>query len=132
MDTKGSLTPVVDENDTIIIELDRPRELNLSHKAMKRFSALTGCSMTEMEEEVSRYDKLTCLLYVMLAVDAEKHDETLTPEQVDDLLEKVPVNQLVKLAIRAIQAAFDDGEEETETEEGQDDPLEAAGTGGEA
>ena len=43
MDTQNNKMPLIlpDENDTVIIELDRPRELKLGHKAMKRFSALT-------------------------------------------------------------------------------------------
>lgn len=118
-----------DENDTIIIELDHPRELKLGHKALKRFSALTGCSMTDMEKEISHYDKLSCLLYVMLAVDAEEHGEELTPSQVDDLLEPVPIQQLMMMAGAAINAAFG-GEEEEEQPEGG--PPIAAGTGEEA
>lgn len=121
-----------DENDTIMIELDRPRELKLGHKALKRFSALTGCSMTDMEKEISHYDKMSCLLYVMLAVDAEEHGEELTPTQVDDLLEPVPIKQLMELVGAAIRASFGDGDEEPEDQEEPADPPQAAGTGAEA
>ena len=41
-----------DKNDVVILQLDRPRELRLGHKALKRFSALTGCAMSEMEQEI--------------------------------------------------------------------------------
>lgn len=116
-----------DENDTVMIELDRPRELKLGHKALKRFSALTGCSMADMEKEVQHYDKLSCLLYVMLAVDAEDHGENLTPAQVDDLLDPVPIKQLMELAMAAVAAAF--GEEDEDQPEGESDPPEAAGIG---
>lgn len=121
-----------DENDTIIIELDRPRELKLGHKALKRFSALTGKSMTELEDAVQHYDVLACLMYVMLAVDAEKHGETLTPDQVDDLLEDVPVYKQMNRVGRAIHAAFVDPTAEQDGEEGESDPPQAAGTGVEA
>lgn len=119
-----------DKNDTVMIELDRPRELKLSHKALKRFSALTECSMQEMEGAISRYDKLACLMYVMLAVDAEKHGEVLTSEQADDLLDNVPIYQQIDLAGRAIAAAFNDLQ--TETAEAAGNPTKAAGTGTEA
>lgn len=119
-----------DKNDTVMIELDRPRELKLSHKALKRFSALTECSIQEMEGAISHYDKLACLMYVMLAVDAEKHGEALTPEQVDDLLDDVPIYQQIDLAGRAIAAAFSDPK--AETTEATSDPTKAAGTGTEA
>ena len=116
-----------DENDTIMIELDRPRELKLGHKALKRFSALTGCGLNDMEKEIQHYDKLSCLLYVMLAVEAEEHGEELTPAQVDDLLEPVPIQQLMELAGAAISVAFPADEEQEEQKES--DPPEAAGTG---
>lgn len=124
---KNTGLPIVaDGNDSIIIDLDRPRELKLGHKALKRFSALTGCSMKDMEREISHYDKLACLMYVMLAVDAEKHGEQLTPEQVDELLEDMPVYQQMALVGRAIEMAFVDPSESTEA---TDDPTMAAGTG---
>lgn len=136
MDTQNKNFPAVlpDENDTVIIELDRPRELKLGHKAMKRFSALTGKSMAEMDAAIQHYDVLAALMYVMLAVDAEKHGEDLTPEQVDDLLEEVPIYQQLALANKAVQAAFVDpaAEAETEGEDGEEDPPQAAGTGIEA
>lgn len=130
--TLGLIQP--DENDTVIIELDRPRELKLGHKALKRFSALTGKSMGELESAIQRYDVLADLMYVMLAIDAEKHGETLTPEKVDDLLEDVPVYQQINLVSMAIQTAFVDPAAEAEGEggEGETDPPQAAGTGAEA
>lgn len=130
---RQTISPVLpDENDTVIIELDRPRELKLGHKALKRFSALTGKSMVELQEAVQHYDVLTCLMYVMLAVDAEKHGEELTPEQVDDLLEDVPIYQQVQLAGKAIEVAFNDPAAEAEETEDGEDPPKAAGTGAEA
>lgn len=130
MDAQKKILPLArpDENDTVIIELDRPRELKLGHKALKRFSALTGCSMTGMQKEVDHYDKLSCLLYVMIAVDAETHGEVLTPDQVDNLLEPIPIQRLMELAGAAINAAF--GDPDAETGEGEEpDPPAAAGTG---
>lgn len=115
-----------DENDVVILELDRPRELRLGHKALKRFSALTGCAMTDMEKEIQHYDKMAALMYTMLAVDAEKHNETLTVEQVDDLLDDVPIKKQMDCCSAAIAAAFDDPDAEGEEPE---DPPQAAGTG---
>ncbi len=137
MDMQNKTFPAVlpDENDTVIIELDRPRELKLGHKALKRFSALTGKSLAELEEAIQHYDVMAALMYVMLAVDAEKHGEDLTPDQVDDLLEDVPIYQQMALATKAIQMAMVDPAAEAETEgeaEGEAtdaDPQQAAGTG---
>lgn len=134
MNTQNMPIVLPDENDTVIIELDRPRELKLGHKALKRFSALTGKSLAELEDAVQHYDVMAALIYVMLEVDAEKHGEDLTPDQVDDLLENVPIYQQIALVGKAIKAAFEDpaaeqSEEGEESEESEADPPQAAGTG---
>lgn len=89
-------------NDTVILELDRPRELRLGHKALKRFSAMTGCSMEDMEQTVNNYKDMTSLVYVMLSAE----DPSLTPEAVDDLLDAVPILEILTKCTQAIAAAF--------------------------
>lgn len=128
------MDPRPDKNDVVILELDRPRELRLGHKALKRFSALTGCSMQQMQGEVSRYDRMSMLVYVMLSED----DPDLTSEAVDDLIDRAErrrenplrVKDLMAAVSAAIQAAFDD--EAAEQPEDGEDPPQAAGTGAEA
>ena len=116
-----------DSNDVVILELDRPRELRLGHKALKRFSALTNCSMADMEQEIQRYDKLSCLLWVMVTQEQIDHGEDMmTPEQLDDLLDAVPIPKLTKLCSMVIEAAFVDEDAE---KAGETDPPQAAGTG---
>jgi hypothetical protein len=117
-------------NDTVLLELDRPRELRLTHKVLKRFFALTGCTMSRIDEVVDRYDQMTTLIYVMLSEDAARHGETLTVEDCDDLLEDVSINVLLEKCGEAIAAAFDDGTTEAKAE-GADPPA-AAGTGAKA
>lgn len=114
-----------EHNDMVILDLDRPRVLRLGHKALKRFSALTGCSMTEMETEIQRYDRMSCLLYVMLSED----DPALTPEQADDLMDRCSIQQLTIACSRAIEAAFDGADA---PQEDSPDPPQAAGTGPQA
>lgn len=113
-------------NDTVILELDRPRELRLGHKALKRFSALTGCTMEGMEEAIKDYTKMTSLVYVMLS----QEDGSLTPDQVDDLLDPVPIPTILEKCSQAIAAAFG-GEEADPPREGNDPPTEP-GAGGTA
>ena len=120
------MEPRPDKNDTVIIELDKPRTLRLGHKAMKRFSALTECSMADMEAAVQRYDKAAVLVYVMLS----EEDPELTPAQVDELLDQVPIKTILTKCSEAIQAAFAD-EDGSQPEDGED-PPQAAGTGAEA
>lgn len=120
-----------DNNDTIILELDRPRELRLGHKALKRFSAMTGCPMDKMESALNNYETMSTLVYVMLS----QEDKTLTPKQVDDLLDPVPVGEILRKCTQAITAAFGGPEEpapqaESEPQKVQDHPPTSPGTGG--
>ena len=117
----------MDNNDMVMIELDRPRELKLSHKALKRFSSLTDCSMADLDSAIMHYDKMATLMYVMLAVDAEKHGETLTPDQADDLLENVPLWKQFELCGRAMEAAMTDPN--APKKDSREDPTMAAGAG---
>lgn len=120
-----------DKNDVVILELDRPRELRLGHKALKRFSALTGCSMQQMQDEIQQYDRMALMIYVMLSED----EPDLTPEAVDDLIDRAErrkdkplrLKDLVMAVSATIQAAFAD--EDAEQPEDGEDPPQAAGTG---
>lgn len=114
-----------DKNDVVIIELDKPRELRLGHKAMKRFSALTGCSMIEIDDVTAHYDKLSALMYIMLS----EQDDELTTEAVDDLLDNVKLSYIISKAVAAMEAAFDDEDAKKENAEDGDTPPTAAGTG---
>ena len=109
-----------DKNDVVIIELDRPRELRLGHKALKRFSALAGCAMTELDEVTAHYDKLSALMYIMLS----ENDPAVTPDVADELLDAVNLSYIMEKASEAIAAAF-----EEDAEEDVDAPPMAAGTG---
>ena len=120
--SKNAAAP--DKNDLVILELDKPRTLRLGHKALKRFSAMTECSMVEMEKAVQRYDKLATLIYIMLS----EEDPSLTPEMVDDLLEQKSYKEITDACNAAIEAAFVD----ENAEEASEDPPQAAGTGTEA
>ena len=131
----GNVTAIQpDKNDVVILDLDKPRELRLGHKALKRFSALTGCSMQQMQDEIQRYDRLAQLVYVMLSED----QPDLTPEGVDDLIDlaerrkvnPLRVKDLMVAVSSAIQSAFVD--EDAEGPEDGEDPPQAAGTGAEA
>lgn len=114
----------MDNNTTVILELDRPRELRCGHKALKQFSAITCCAMDDLQNQVRRYDKLTALLYCMLHAD----DPTVTPEQLDDWLDRpgVKLKDVIEAVANAVAAAFED---EDAPGDGEETPPEAAGTG---
>ena len=110
-------------NDLVIINLDRPREVKLSHKVLKRYCALTGKTLREIPGVATDYVEMTRLLWCALL----REDPELTPERLDDLLERHDVMPMtvIEAVGAAIKAAFDDGEDD-QTDE---DPLIAAGIG---
>lgn len=126
------------ENNAVIIELDRPRELRLTHKAMRRFTALADCTMTGMQAAIDDYDKLCTLLYVMLSED----DPQLTIERMDELIadaerrskNRLRLKDIISLAAAALGDAFgaDDTGDETAATEADANPPTAAGTAGQA
>lgn len=115
--------PLDEHNDLVIINLDRPREVKLSHKALKRYCALTGKTLQEILNLVNDYVEMTRLLWCALLRD----DPELTPEQLDDLLEQADVLPMtvIETVGAAVQAAFGDDDDDQNDE----DPQTAAGTG---
>ena len=83
---------------------------------MKRFCAATGTRLSDIETTVDDYDNMTRLVYEMLRAD----DPALTPEQCDDLLDRVPIGAILKKGAEAVKAGFgsnddrDAGGEKTE------------------
>ena len=102
------MSKLLDNNDVVILDLDRPRELRLGHRALKRFSALTECSLSAMDKEIERYDKASCLIWVMVTEDQRKNGETtiMTPDVLDDLLDAVPITKILEVCSKAIEAAY--------------------------
>ncbi len=92
----------LENNDTVILELDRPRELRLTHRVMKRFCAVTGTKLSDIETTVDDYDNMTRLIYEMLRAD----DPALTQEQCDELLDRVPIGTILKKGAEAVAAGF--------------------------
>ena len=113
--------PEQEHNDVVMIELDRPRELKMSHKALKRFSAMRRCSILHLMEELEQYDAISCAAYCMLVED----DPELTVEQVDKLLDQFsdPMDLFIKVTM-AVAAAFPQPEQDSD-----ETPQTAAGTG---
>jgi len=120
-----------EHNDIVIIDLDRPRELRLTHHAMKRFAALTGCKMSELQDTIDDYDNLIRLLYVMLSED----DPEITPDRVEELIgtaerrrdKPLKLKTLIAVVSNALIEAF--GDEDEIEPEGDEVPPTAAGTG---
>ena len=89
-------------NDVVIIELDRPRELRFGHKALKTMAAL-GVDMTANQEGEFAVDEIEKIVYCGLLSDARKNGEDLKLEDMEDLLDQAPTYQYI---IDKMQEAF--------------------------
>lgn len=82
---------MANNNDVVIINLDRPRELRFGHKALKKLSAMTGKSMEGIEgEEELDFEELEQIFLCGLERDAKANGETLTLEMMEDILDHAP------------------------------------------
>lgn len=104
-----------EKNDVVILDLDRPRPLRLTHRVLKRYLAATGIKMTEIDESVEDYGNMTLLIYEMLRAD----DPELTPEKCDELLDLAPLGTILQKGADAIAAGFGEPVQPEGQQEGQ-------------
>ena len=96
-----------DNNDLIILNLDRPRVLRFGHKALKTLVAMTGTKLEELEIDDFDLDEIEKVFYCGLLSDAREHGETLKLEDMEDLLDMVPsYAELLEKMQLAFNAAF--------------------------
>lgn len=93
-----------DNNDVVIIQLDRPRELRYGHKALKTLVTMTGKTLEEIEEGgFNDFDLVEQLVYCGLLKDAKDYGESLSLQDMEDLLDQAPD---YKHIVDSVQAAF--------------------------
>ncbi|MFD1953738.1 hypothetical protein ACFSL6_17680 [Paenibacillus thailandensis] len=94
-------------NDVVILELDRPREVRYGHKALKQLMALTGKSLENIEANDINLEEIEKYLYCGLLSDAKSHGETLQLSQMEDLLDKAPrFMDIIESMQKALANAF--------------------------
>lgn len=98
-------------SEVVILNLDRPRELRFGHKALKQLKALTGLNLLDIERQLTEGDLdpevLEKMVYAGLQQDARNHGETLSLEQVEELLDQVPAYiDVVTAVAKAFVIAF--------------------------
>ena len=96
-----------DHNNVVILELDRPRELKLTHKVMKRFLKRKQLKMEDLENGSMNYELMVDLICEML----RREQPDLTEDACDDLLDAVPIGVIMEKGAQAIHAACDTGAE---------------------
>lgn len=92
-------------NDVVIIELDRPRELRFGHKALKTYQAISGKAIEELGQDFS-LDEVEKLMYCALLADARKNGETLKLEDMEDLLDLTTYEEIMEKMTDALQQSF--------------------------
>lgn len=96
-----------DKNDVVMINLDRPRKLWFGHRALKTLTALTGKDLdTQMKMDELDLEELEKVMYCGLLTDAKEHNETLKLEQMEDLLDMSPFEEIIEKMQLAFQRSF--------------------------
>lgn len=97
---------MTNNNDVIIIELDRPREIRFGHKALKTYQALSGQSLEQLGQGGFSFEDIEKLVYSGLLSDARANGETLTIEMVEDLLDDHDIQDTIEKMSKALEKAF--------------------------
>jgi hypothetical protein len=92
-------------NDVVIIELDRPREIRFGHKALKTFQAITDTDIQTLGQDLT-FDLIEKLAYCGMLSDARKNGETLTVEMVEDLLDEHDIQDTIEKVSLGLSLAF--------------------------
>jgi hypothetical protein len=96
-----------DNNDVVILKLDRAREVRFTHKALKRLCSMLNKEMTEVIQTALTdiYNKTEIYAICGLMKDAEVNGEHYNLEQIEDLIDKAPYHEVVA----ALSEAFAKG-----------------------
>jgi hypothetical protein len=106
------MTKLNDNNDAVVINLDRPRFLRFGHKALKKLSAMNGKSLDELGADDFDLEELEQIFYYGLSKDAKENGETLKLEDMEDLLDYADsYSELLEKMNLALSKAFGSGDE---------------------
>jgi len=94
-------------NDVVMIQLDRARELRYGHKALKKLIADTGVNIEEIEVSNLDLGEIEKFIFYGLLSDAKAHNEELKLEDMEDLLDQAPsFGHIVEKMQEAFSIAF--------------------------
>lgn len=108
---------MANNNDVVIIKLDRERELRYGHKALKRLSAMTGMSLEQIGDGDIDFEQFEKIIYCGLLSD----DKDLKLEQMEDLLDLAPsTGYYMSKMTEALSKAYGSDQPKEENEVGND------------
>jgi hypothetical protein len=76
-----------DNNDLVVVNLDRPRFVRFGHKALKQLTILTGTNLEKLDENDFGLEEVEKVMWCGLQADAKEKGEELKLEQMEDLLD---------------------------------------------
>jgi hypothetical protein len=104
---KKNITAQTDEkNTTVILNLDRPREVRFGHKALKKLSVMTEMDMNNIDEANFSMEDLEKVMYCGMMQDAKEHGEDLQLSQMEDLLDKAEMHEILEAMQNALNKSF--------------------------
>ena len=102
-----------DNNDLIVVHLDRPRFVKFGHKALKQLTKLTGKKLEQMDESDFDLGDLEAIMWCGLQADAKEHNEVLKIEDMEDLLDQASsFGDIMEVMHKALEQAFKRTEKE--------------------
>jgi hypothetical protein len=100
-------------NDLIVVHLDRPRFVKFGHKALKQLTKLTGKKLEQMDENDFDLADLEAIMWCGLQADAREHGEDLKLEQMEDLLDSASsFGDIMEVMHKGLEQAFKRTEKE--------------------
>jgi hypothetical protein len=106
-------TKNTDNNDLVVLNLDRPRFVKFGHKALKQLTKLTGKKLDQMDENDFDLADLENIMWCGLQADAKEHNETLKIEDMEDLLDSASsFGEIMTAMNKALEQAFQRTEKE--------------------
>jgi hypothetical protein len=119
----------MENNDIVILNLDRPRQLWCGHKALKTLSALLGKGMDEIDTNSFNMDELEKVMYCLMLTDAKNHGENIELSQMEDLLDLATFSEITAKMTAAFEAAFGSAQEISDPNVQRIAPSAKRGTG---
>jgi hypothetical protein len=102
-----------DNNDLIVVHLDRPRFVRFGHKALKQLTKLTGKKLEQMDDNDFDLADLEAIMWCGLQADAQEHGEQLKLEDMEDLLDKASsFYDIMEVMQKGLEQAFKRTEKE--------------------
>jgi hypothetical protein len=96
-----------DNNDLVVLNLDRPRFVRFGHKALKQLTLLTGTNLEKLDEGDFGLEEVEKVMWCGLQQDAKEKGEPLKLEDMEDLLDMAgSYSEILEAMHKGLEQAF--------------------------